>query len=57
MDDETRARVLELLDRPLASLTVREGLFLVAMIEEHEDELAALVPELAVLLSGESARP
>lgn len=50
MDETTKARVLELLDRPIAALTVREGAFLLTALDEHEDEVLALMPEMAVLL-------
>lgn len=54
MDEETRARVLELLDRPIASLTVREGALLLSAFDEHEDEVLALMPEIARLFEGDS---
>jgi hypothetical protein len=50
VDEETKARVLELLDRPIASLTVREGAFLLTALDEHEEEVLDLVPEIALLL-------
>lgn len=50
MDETTKARVLELLDRPIASLTVREGAFLLMALDEHEDEVLELMPEIAGLV-------
>lgn len=50
MDEETRDRVLGLLDRPIVSLTVREGAFLLSALDEYEEELLGLMPELAFLV-------
>ncbi len=52
MDEETREKVLRLLDRRLVDLTVREGAFLLSALEAHEDEILGLVPELRALLEG-----
>lgn len=51
MDEATRQAVLALLDTPLAALTVRQVVLLVAVLDVHEDEVMALVPEVAALLA------
>lgn len=50
MDEATKARVFELLDRPIASLTVREAAFLLTAVDQHEDEVLDLMPELVGLI-------
>lgn len=50
MDEATKTRVLELLDRPVVELTVRELALLLGVLDVHEAEVLELCPELAPLL-------
>lgn len=49
MDDETKARLVELADRPIASLTFRELALVMGCLDAFEDEVVALIPEFAGL--------
>jgi hypothetical protein len=50
MDETTKARLIALASLPLAQLSLVDISFLVATLKDHEDEVAALVPDLAALL-------
>lgn len=50
MDETTKTRFLEILDRRFVDLTVRELGFLLVVLDQHEEEAISLVPELAGLL-------
>lgn len=51
MDEETKARFLELVEKRFVDLTVRELGFLLGALDRFEEEILELLPELRPLLS------